>query len=230
MLVIGEPSPDKKKVWVIARQHPGESMAEWFIEGMLERIFDDSDPVSKSILAKATVYVIPNMNPDGSIAGNLRSNTEGANLNREWETPRLNESPEVYYALKKMDEIGVDMLLDVHGDEAIPYNFVAGAGGIPNYTDRIKGLEDSFKSHWIEICPDFQDEHNYGSEEPGSANMTVCSNQIAQRFDCLAYTIEMPFKDNDDWPDPYYGWSPERSMNLGASVWQPIHKVLDQLR
>ena len=160
MLVIGEPSPDKKKVWVIARQHPGESMAEWFIEGMLERIFDDSDPVSKSILAKATVYVIPNMNPDGSIAGNLRSNTEGANLNREWETPRLNESPEVYYAVKKMDEIGVDMLLDVHGDEAIPYNFVAGAGGIPNYTDRIKGLEDSFKSHWIEICPDFQDEHN----------------------------------------------------------------------
>lgn len=229
MLVIGNPRPDKKKVWVIARQHPGESMAEWFIEGLLERLFDESDPVSKSLLSQSTFYVIPNMNPDGSIAGNLRSNTTGANLNREWETPRLKESPEVYYALKKMDELGVDMLLDVHGDEAIPYNFVAGAEGISNYTDRIKRLEESFKTHWIEICPDFQDEHNYGPDEPGSANMTVCSNQIAQRFDCLAYTIEMPFKDNDDWPDEYYGWSAERSANLGASVLQPIHKVLGQL-
>lgn len=230
MLVIGGGDPDKKKVWIIARQHPGESMAEWFVEGMLERLFDDSDAVSRSILERAAIYVIPNMNPDGSIAGNLRSNTAGANLNREWEEPRLQESPEVYYALKKMDEIGVDMLLDVHGDEAIPYNFVAGAEGIPNYTDRIKRLEDTFKAHWIEICPDFQDKHNYGPDAPGSANMTVCSNQIAQRFDCLAYTIEMPFKDNDDWPDEYYAWSPERSMNLGASVLQPILKVIEDLR
>ena len=32
MLVIGEPGDGKKKVWVIARQHPGETMAEWFVE------------------------------------------------------------------------------------------------------------------------------------------------------------------------------------------------------
>lgn len=29
----GEPSKGKKRVWMIARQHPGESMAEWFVEG-----------------------------------------------------------------------------------------------------------------------------------------------------------------------------------------------------
>lgn len=33
MLRIGEPAEGKKKVWFIARQHPGESMAEWFMEG-----------------------------------------------------------------------------------------------------------------------------------------------------------------------------------------------------
>ncbi len=230
MLIIGDQSPDKKKVWMIARQHPGESMAEWFVEGMLERLFDESDTVARSILDQATLYVIPNMNPDGSIAGNLRSNFAGANLNREWEQPRLKESPEVYYALQQMDLIGVDMLLDVHGDEAIPYNFVAGAEGIANYTDRIKLLEDKFKTHWISICPDFQDKHNYGPDAPGSANMTVCSNQIASRFNCLAYTIEMPFKDNDDWPDPYYGWSPERSATLGASVLQPVLHILGDLK
>ena len=35
LLVIGNPAA-QKKVWVIARQHPGETMAEWFVEGMLD--------------------------------------------------------------------------------------------------------------------------------------------------------------------------------------------------
>ena len=98
MLTIGEAGDNKKKVWVIARQHPGESMAEWFIHGMLERLLDESDPVSRKILEKSVVYVIPNMNIDGSIAGNLRSNAAGANLNREWAGPTIERSPEVYYA------------------------------------------------------------------------------------------------------------------------------------
>ena len=33
-------------VWIIARQHPGESMAEWFVEGLLERLIDEADPVT----------------------------------------------------------------------------------------------------------------------------------------------------------------------------------------
>jgi len=33
LLTIGEPDEGKKKVWLIARQHPGETMAEWFMEG-----------------------------------------------------------------------------------------------------------------------------------------------------------------------------------------------------
>ena len=42
---------------------------------------------------------------------------------------------------------------------------------------------------------------------------------MAERFGlthgCVAMTLEMPFKDNADLPDPVYGWSPERSMLLG---------------
>ncbi|MFT4662874.1 MAG: murein tripeptide amidase MpaA [Patiriisocius sp.] len=229
MLTIGDMNPSKKKIWLIARQHPGESMAEWFIEGAIGRLLDPTDPHSRKILEDANIYVIPNMNIDGSIAGNLRSNFAGANLNREWENPRLKESPEVYHTLKKMDEIGVDLLLDVHGDEELPYNFVAGSEGIPNYTERMKALEDKFKAHWILTCPDFQDEYNYGPDEPGKANMTVCSNQVSSRFDCLAYTIEMPFKDNNDLPDELYGWSNERSIKLGESVLLPILQVLGDI-
>ena len=31
----------EKKIWVIARQHPGETMAEWFVEGMMDALLDD---------------------------------------------------------------------------------------------------------------------------------------------------------------------------------------------
>ena len=229
LLVIGDEGIGHN-IWIIGRQHPGESMAEWFIHGLVERLLDESDPVSRQLLQKACFYIVPNMNPDGAIAGNLRANAAGANLNREWKSPSLERSPEVYHTLQKMDETGVDLLLDVHGDEAIPYNFVAGGEGVPGYTDRIGKLEKRFKDAWMAFSPDFQDEHNYGKDEPETANMTVCSNAVGYRFNCLSFTIEMPFKDNDDLPDPIYGWSDERSMILGESVLNPILYVIDHLR
>ena len=31
-----------RKVWIVARQHPGESMAEWLAQGILDKLLDDS--------------------------------------------------------------------------------------------------------------------------------------------------------------------------------------------
>lgn len=229
MLIIGKPRKNKKIIWVIARQHPGEPMAEWFIEGFLERLLDPNDPVSKKILEEAFFYVVPNMNIDGSIAGNLRSSASGANLNREWQKPTKKMSPEVFYVRKKMDETGMNLMLDVHGDEELPYNFVAAAEGIPGYSEYLAKMEKKFIDHWMDTCPDFQDTHKYPLEKPGKANMTICTNQIAHRFGCLALTIEMPFKDNADLSDATYGWSDVRSKILGASVLNPVLFVLNDL-
>ncbi len=85
------------------------------------------------LLQQAVFYVVPNMNPDGSVRGHLRTNAAGVNLNREWQTPSVQQSPEVFLVRQKMLEVGVDMFLDIHGDENLPYNFVAGAEGVPSY-------------------------------------------------------------------------------------------------
>ena len=50
--------------------------------------------------------------------------------------------------------------------------------------------------------------------KPGTANLSMSTNQLAERFGACAMTLEMPFKDNDDLPDPAQGWSPERSKLL----------------
>jgi murein tripeptide amidase MpaA len=224
------PLVHKKKVWLIARQHPGESMAEWFVEGFLERLLDDADPVARVLLDKCVFYVVPNMNPDGAVRGNLRTNAAGANLNREWAEPSLDHSPEVFWVRKKMLEVGVDLNLDAHGDEGLPYNFVVGTEDTPGYNPRIAALAATFKASWRAASPDFQTTHGYPRGKHGTVNMTLATNWIGQQFDCLALTIEMPFKDNADLPDVQVGWNGERSKHLGASVLQPLLAVVDQLR
>lgn len=230
LLVIGEPNEEKQKIWVTARQHPGESMAEWFIEGLLGRLLDDEDGAVRKLLQNNVFYVVPNMNPDGSVRGHLRTNAAGVNLNREWEKPSLEQSPEVYHVLRAMDQTGVDMYLDIHGDENLPYNFVAGAEGVPSFSEQMDALGNRFKAALVAITPEFQTEFGYDVDAPGEANMTVASNAVAERFQCLAFTLEMPFKDNANLPDADFGWSANRSQQLGADVISAIYAVADDLR
>lgn len=230
LLVVGEPSEEKKAIWITARQHPGETMAEWCAEGLINRLLDTQDGLSRELLEQAVFYIVPNMNPDGSARGHLRTNAVGVNLNREWATPSLEKSPEVFFVLNKMKETGVDMYLDLHGDEALPYNFVAGSEGIPAYSPRLQSLEDLFKQTLLAVTPEFQDEFGYAKDEPGKANLTVASNAVGQQFDCLAYTFEMPFKDNNNLPDPVYGWSVQRCLQLGEDLLVATRAVVSKLR
>jgi len=220
MLKIEEPDSDEEKlnVWVTARQHPGETMAEWFMEGFIESLLDADNSTSRALLQECRFFLVPNMNPDGSYRGNLRTNAAGANLNREWSDPTMEKSPEVYLVRQKMHKEGVDLFLDAHGDEALPYNFVAGCEGNPNYDERLKNLEEVFKAAYFTATSEFQDEFKYDLDPPGEGDLRLATNYVGQTFSCLAYTLEMPFKDNHDWPDEAYGWSPERCKKLGEDT------------
>src|SRR3546814_18091221 len=101
---------------------------------------DLEDAVARLLRREATFYIVPNMNPDGSRRGHLRTNAVGINLNREWHEPSMEKSPEVFLVRGAMDEPGVDFAMDVHGDEAIPAVFLAGFEGIPSITERQSAL------------------------------------------------------------------------------------------
>ncbi len=230
LLKIGDEGEGKKVIWLTARQHPGETMAEWFMEGFIDRLLDEDDGVARALLNKAVFYLVPNMNPDGSVRGHLRTNAAGTNLNREWAEPSMEKSPEVFLVRNKMMVTGVDMHLDIHGDEALPVNFVAGCEGIPSYDQRHQSLEDSFKKILLAITPEFQDIKGYAKDEPGCANLTLASNWVGEQFKCLAYTVEMPFKDNELLPDYSVGWSDIRSSLFGRDVLTAIYHIVDDLR
>jgi murein tripeptide amidase MpaA len=217
-------------VWLYARQHPGETMAEWWMEGALDKLTDEDDPVARVLRRECTFRVVPNMNPDGSRRGHLRTNAAGVNLNREWHAPSAEKSPEVLCVRNAMDETGVDFAMDVHGDEAIPANFLAGFEGIPSFTERQQRLFNLFAETLERISPDFQREQGYETPAPGQANMSMSTTQLAERYGCVSMTLEMPFKDNFDLPDPVYGWSPQRSKYLAYSCLDALHAILPELK
>ncbi|TKD53101.1 M14 family metallopeptidase [Sphingomonas baiyangensis] len=209
-------------VWLYGRQHPGESMAAWWMEGALEKLTDPGDAAAQAIRAKARVHVVPNMNPDGAFRGHLRTNAAGVNLNREWHAPTAERSPEVLAVKTAMEATGVDWAIDVHGDEAIPANFLAGFEGIPRWTDTHGARFYDYGQRLAARTPLFQTERGYEKAKPGQANLSMSTNQLAERFGAVSMTLEMPFKDHDPAPDPVEGWSPDRCKALA-------HACLDTL-
>jgi murein tripeptide amidase MpaA len=216
------------QVWLYARQHPGETMAEWWMEGALDYIIS-RDAEAAALRDAATFHVVPNMNPDGSARGHLRTNSVGVNLNREWASPTLERSPEVWHVLKAMDETGVDFAMDIHGDESIPYTFFAGFDGIPSWTQRQADLYAQFSNALAAQSPDFQTEHGYPPAATGKANLSMSTNQLAERFGAVSMTLEMPFKDHADNPDPERGWSPERSRQLARDCLATLAGIVEDL-
>lgn len=242
--------------WIIHRQHPGESMAEFYAEGLLNRLLglnDKCDEVAEKARELYTFHIVPNINPDGSSSGYLRTNAAGQNLNREWcpspapltdddaeadmyEAPTLERSPEVYHLLRHMDQTGCDAFLDIHGDEDLPFNFLAGSEGMTVWGKRLESLHGAFLASYERANGDMQAKVSYDPDEAGGGMPNICSNQIAERFDCFSGTLEMPFK--ECWSDTVgvggngkkIGWGPERARQLGASVLDALCYISPHLR
>ncbi|HEY0413800.1 MAG TPA: M14-type cytosolic carboxypeptidase [Allosphingosinicella sp.] len=217
------------QVWLYARQHPGETMAEWWMEGALERLLDEADPIARQLRRRATFHIVPNMNPDGSRRGHLRTNAAGTNLNREWHDPSAGKSPEVLCVRNEMDRTGVDFAMDVHGDEAIAANFLAGFEGIPSWNEGQQTVFEHFSEALVRLSPDFQTSKGYEVAAPGQANMSMSTAQLAERYGAVSMTLEMPFKDNAALPDERFGWSPDRCRLLARDCLAALHAILPEL-
>lgn len=227
LVVIGNPEA-AKKVWIIARQHPGETMAEWFVEGMLDALLDPANAVARSVLRHAVFYIVPNMNPDGATRGNLRTNAAGANLNREWMAPSMERSPEVLVVRNKIHETGCDVFLDIHGDESLPYVFVAGCEMLEGFTAQQQADQQAFVDSFLQASPDFQTRHGYQASKYKEDMLQLASKYVGHTFKCISLTLEMPFKDNADLPDAAVGWNGARSARLGQAILQPILQAVEK--
>jgi len=203
------------QVWLYGRQHPGETKAGWWMEGALALLTDMSSAVAIKLRECCRFHVVPNVNPDGSRRGHLRTNAAGTDLNRAWATPTLERSPEILAVRGAMDVSGVDFAIDVHGEEEIAAVFLDGFEGIPSLHPNKQAEFARYVTALSELTNDFQTDLGYPADLPGSADLTISNNQVAERYGAVAMTLEMPFKDHEPCSDPVHGWSPSRSKQLG---------------
>ena len=86
------------------------------------------------------------------------------------------------------------------------------------------------KGECAAVRADVEDEHGYEKDAPGQANLSMATAWVGENFGCLAYTLEMPFKDNHNLPDDDFGWNGQRSLRLGEAVLSAVLNVLPYLR
>ena len=137
-------------IFIVARQHPGESIGSWMIEGFLKEYF--SDVQRKVVQDVFTFYIIPMANPDGVKLGHWYTNKKGQNLNRSW---RHNKTSETNAIKKLMTEKKALLYLDLHGDEGASKHFITSCIESKNK------VREPFNDTMAKFCPNFQKEDYY---------------------------------------------------------------------
>lgn len=103
---------------VFARQHPGEPVGSWMMEGFANRLIEMSQEEVLWIL-------VPMINIDGVVIGNNRTGLLGYDFNRHWfidkDTNRYHLFPEIVgimrYFKKKHKDFSkkIKIFIDFHG-------------------------------------------------------------------------------------------------------------------
>ena len=135
----------------------------------------------------------------------------GLPVSGEWMAPSIETSPEVFLVRERLRQTGVDAFFDIHGDEALPYVFVAGGEMLPGFSDSQKRAQDDFIASFKCASPDFQDVHGYEASKYNADALKLASKWVGHTYGCLSLTLEMSYKDNAELPDAEAGWSGERS-------------------
>ena len=229
LLRIGEDREDRTVCWITARQHPSETMAEWFAEGLIERLVDPDDSLARKLLDECVFYVVPCMNPDGARRGNTRRNGGKVDLNREWIEPSAEVSPEVLHVRNLMHRTGVDFYMDVHGDEELPCVFLAGPLEVPSLTPAMRENFRAFELALQQANPDYRTGYPYPGGPPPTANLQMAWNYVGETFRCLSILMEQPFKDCEHARDAEKGYSLERARRLGAASLVALNAVRSKL-
>ena len=172
------------KVWLICGQHPGETISLWILEGFIRQILKKTDKLYK----KFSFYIIPDANPDGRKNGNWYVSQDGINLNRDW----INfKSPETRTIKEQLDNIGHELVFDIHGDEGTKNHFITSSYNRKHYlhdkigeelNKRIENfqIDDYYKHKHSNMTRNTLDDYTQGITIEGAMKHQIFNHKTLQ--------------------------------------------------
>jgi len=138
---------DKRTIWITAGHHGSETSGMWVVKGLIDHVL--SDP---GLLRRYVWKINPMLNPDGVVEGYTRYDSDGCDLNREWDDgPGMEpEITPVYEAMRDwLDENGIDLLADFHCSGSYrPFAIVVPEEyAPPEYSTRLGSLLESIQRY-----------------------------------------------------------------------------------
>lgn len=125
------PSTARAAIAVIARQHPGEVVGSWAVQGFLKFLLGPT-PAAQRLRAEFVFHVVPMVNVDGVVHGNSRCTLAGIDPNRVWHDPNPIIHPVIFALKNHLKNVAqgtvppsmggpiksIEMFLDFHGHSA----------------------------------------------------------------------------------------------------------------
>eukprot|EP00357_Protocruzia_adherens_P000565 CAMPEP_0115022640 /NCGR_PEP_ID=MMETSP0216-20121206/31702_1 /TAXON_ID=223996 /ORGANISM="Protocruzia adherens, Strain Boccale" /LENGTH=1017 /DNA_ID=CAMNT_0002395425 /DNA_START=142 /DNA_END=3195 /DNA_ORIENTATION=- len=121
---------DRPSVVLSARVHPGETPASFLMNGAIKFLLNKTDPRAIELRRNFVFYLVPMLNPDGVSRGYYRSDTNGMNLNRYYQSPAIEVQPTIF-AVKELllylkAEKGLQVYIDLHAHASKRGGFIFG--------------------------------------------------------------------------------------------------------
>ncbi len=221
------PESEKHSIWVVGRQHPGETPGSWMIEGLIRWLLSDS-PQAAALLENCSFHIIGFINPDGVLRGNFRTNAAGLNLNRQW-LDTDPQAPTIQAAIDRIvhhHETHDDILLfsDKHAHSSIRENFFyynsAEVTSREMYDEML-----AFKRSFNEINPDFNPD---GGRDGGIAGTTAKAWGY-RALGVHSITFEAAYQDVTYGPNDGRYMTVERYLALGSDFGRAVARFFYEI-
>jgi hypothetical protein len=171
---------NKQTIWITTGHHPSETSGMWVVRGIINSILNN-----QNLRRKYVWKINPMLNPDGVLLGYTRYDSNGFDLNREWDDD-VEMAPEISSVYNAMIEWmkydSIDLIADFHSSGSYhPYVIVLPEDySYSDYSEKLALL--------IEIIQGYTD---YDGVVMTSTQGTVRVESF-DLWDVFSITLEMP--------------------------------------
>jgi predicted deacylase len=173
-------------VFLRARAHSWEPGGNWVVQGLIRTLLGKE---SAHFLRRYCVYIMPMTNKDGVARGRTRFNTNGKDLNREWDRPADRILTPEKYAFESWLEMMISkgkkpqIAIDLHNDQGGNIHVNLPSEINSQYVSNMKRIETLlYKRTWFTEGPSHV-------KNPGSFG-----EGLAKRYGIDAFVYELNYE------------------------------------